>query len=195
MLTYSYAYLVYDPLSWQKWSVCCDNALKVNLLLSLLGGELLHEVDNSGSSFPWRATWSETLGAVGAFWLADDRHLKSKESVKRVVWMTLDPQAPWARPLPPPPSSWSWAWRSASRVSSRCTTSSHSRRSACECAGWSPPQTQLHRPPWPGELLVSLSGMQVLFPPAESLHPPPHSCGRRASFPHPARRRGTQTGP
>ena len=62
-----------------------DNALKFNLLLSLLGGELLHEVNNSGSSFPWRATWSETLGAVGAFWLADDRHLINRESVKRVV--------------------------------------------------------------------------------------------------------------
>ena len=75
MLTYSYAYLVYDPLSWQKWSLSCDNALKVNLLLSLLGGELLHEVNNSGSSFPWRATWSEALGAVLTLGLADDHHL------------------------------------------------------------------------------------------------------------------------
>ena len=66
----------------------------VNLLLSLLGGELLHEVDNSGSSFPWRATWSETLGAVGAFWLPDDRHLRRRESVERVVRMILDPVVP-----------------------------------------------------------------------------------------------------
>ena len=61
----------------------------VNLLLSLLGGQLLHEVDNSGSSFPWRATWSETLGAVGAFWLPDDRHLRRRESVRREVRMIL----------------------------------------------------------------------------------------------------------
>ena len=54
---------------------CCSNAIKVNLLLSLVCDQLLHEVDNSGSSFPWRAMWSEALGAVLTLGLADDHHL------------------------------------------------------------------------------------------------------------------------
>ena len=45
--------MIFHTMAFQeKWSVCCVNALMVNLVLSLLGGQLLHEVDNSGSSFP-----------------------------------------------------------------------------------------------------------------------------------------------
>ena len=49
--------------------------MKVNFLHSLLRGQLLHEVNNSDSSFPWRATWSEALGAVLTLRLADTHHL------------------------------------------------------------------------------------------------------------------------
>ena len=41
----------------------------------ILPRQLLHEVNNSDSSFPWRATWSEALGAVLTLGLADDHHL------------------------------------------------------------------------------------------------------------------------
>ena len=49
-------------------------------------------------------------------------------------------------------------------------------------------------PTWEGDRSIYHFQSLAKCSPAESRHPPPRSCGRKASFPHPAHRRGTQTG-
>ena len=50
-------------------------------------------------------------------------------------------------------------------------------------------------PTWEGDGLIQNFVHPANCWPAESRHPPPRSCGRRASFLHLAHRRGNQTGP